>query len=1496
MSDIEQLTQLILRQAELSAQRDERLSQIMEQLVTARLPPAGTAATDAPPAAVTPSPATPRLPASATPAPHLTSSASLREFAVWREKLDGYMLLTGASALPVASQRAALLSLLDEDWHRVLRYGLSVADDTPLADVVDAMEAHLRKQRSVLIDRRAFYARVQEEGEDFEDYLCAIKELAAFCDFCEKCFDSRLRDKVVCGLRDEDTVKRLLEDPDLDLKKTVDVCRAAENARTTCANIRAPSPAAALSRVSSRGARAPPRGGRPDRPGSAARCRRCGRDAHGNPADCRAKSAICDSCGRQGHFAAVCESAGRDDSAANPAEGRRGTNRGRPARRRHRSAGPQRSVQRLIEDVIVNGLTTRPAPNVDIRLSHSAGDATVRARADSGAEATVIGLKKAEAAGIDPAKLQPSTTQTFSGVGGRPLTCLGSFEATLRLGSRCTAAIVFVLEETTDMLLSWFHCVALGILPENFPAQIQSTTVAPPAPRRAKSTPPEGGAERAAPSGRSCQTDSAAPAETSGGEPGKLPAGRAEKMARVELPSWTSDADPPEEVRAAHAAAIIAQYPRVFGSDTTLREMAGGPLVIELQADACPSALTAARPVPYGWRDEIKDQLDDLQAKGIIEPVDYPTDWCHPMVPVSKRPSGVRLCVDFSRLNKYVKRPTYPVRTPQDAVASVAPGSRWLTTLDAKMGYFQVPIDEKSRDLTCFITPWGRYRFRRAAMGLVSSSDVYLQRGDQALGDIPNTCKVVDDLLLYDKTYREHLAHVIAIVRRCDEWGITLNADKFRFAQQEVKYCGYKITPNGYTSDGEKIKAIADFPRPENITDLRSFMGLANQLGGLSSELAHAAQPLRDLLKTRHLWCWTTQHEVAFLRVKTVLSAPPVMAYFDPSLPTMLQTDAARTKGLGFALLQRHGESWKLVHCGSRFISDVESRYAVVELEMAACVWAVKKCRIYLAGLPRFDLVVDHRPLVPILNSKLLSEIENPRLQRMREKLSGYIFTASWQRGRDHSVPDALSRSPVSSPAANEDEAADESGSDPLKTAVLAALRLQCESDGDVQLAPVIDPGLERIRAAAERDADYRRLRDAILSGFAEHRHEMDPEIRPFWGVRHQLAIDDDMIVYGARLVIPTDLRRSVLERLHDSHQGVERTKRRARLSVYWPGIDRDITNIVSACAQCRQRAASHAREPMWQEDCEPSRVFEVVSTDYFHAGGRTYLVYVDRLSGWPYVTVCPRTASADHLTRELRMLFSQTGVPSVLRSDGGPQFASGTLRRFLQRWEVRHEMSSPHYPQANGQAEATVKSVKKLILAASSNGRLDQDQLDRGLLELRNTPRADGRSPAQVVFGHPLRSGVPTHHRAFAPEWQKAADACDAKAAEEKEKTVQRYDSSARPLSQLQIGNRVDLQDPATGRWDRVGTVVGIGQRRTYLVKTASGRVLWRNRRYLRPYRPLLTVPAPGAAAPPPSASEQRPPAAAAEPDPAPAPRRSNRARRSPKRLRVRWGANSYA
>ena len=150
------------------------------------------------------------------------------------------MPLTGASTLPVEGQGAALLSLLDEDWHQVIRFGLDLADNTIVYTVVTAMEGHLCKQQNVLVDRRDFYSRAHEPGECFNDFLCSTKEIASFCDLCARCLDNRLRDRVVCGARDEEAVRRMLEDSEVTPNRAVDICRARENERATCEDLRGP--------------------------------------------------------------------------------------------------------------------------------------------------------------------------------------------------------------------------------------------------------------------------------------------------------------------------------------------------------------------------------------------------------------------------------------------------------------------------------------------------------------------------------------------------------------------------------------------------------------------------------------------------------------------------------------------------------------------------------------------------------------------------------------------------------------------------------------------------------------------------------------------------------------------------------------------------------------------------------------------------------------------------------------------------------------------------------------------------------------------------------------------------------------------------------------------------------------------------------------------------------------------------------------------------------
>ncbi|EFX73857.1 hypothetical protein DAPPUDRAFT_252527 [Daphnia pulex] len=171
-----------------------------------------------------------------------------------------------------------------------------------------------------------------------------------------------------------------------------------------------------------------------------------------------------------------------------------------------------------------------------------------------------------------------------------------------------------------------------------------------------------------------------------------------------------------------------------------------------------------------------------------------------------------------------------------------------------------------------------------------------------------------------------------------------------------------------------------------------------------------------------------------------------------------------------------------------------------------------------------------------------------------------------------------------------------------------------------------------------------------------------------------------------------------------------------------------------------------------------------------------------------------------------------------------------------MDRWGVAVSNSTPNYSQSNGHAEAAVKAVKELVEKISPSGDLDTEEFKLGLLEFRNTPRENGLSPAQMVFGHQLCSIVPAHRSAYATCWKSVMEARDCQAAANANADAKtRYDLRSRGLEPLPIGTNVRVQDPKSKLWSHVGVVVAIGRYPAYRVKFASGSVLWRNRRFLR-------------------------------------------------------------
>ena len=326
----------------------------------------------------------------------------------------------------------------------------------------------------------------------------------------------------------------------------------------------------------------------------------------------------------------------------------------------------------------------------------------------------------------------------------------------------------------------------------------------------------------------------------------------------------------------------------------------------------------------------------------------------------------------------------------------------------------------------------------------------------------------------------------------------------------------------------------------------------------------------------------------------------------------------------------------------------------------------------------------------------------------------------------------------------------------------------------------------------------------------------------------------------GNRTVIPSKLRKLTLERLHGAHQGINGMKRRANNSIYWPGMSSAIATCRKNCLGCEENAPSQPAEPIIQSE-SPEWPFQKICMDYFSLDVYSYLVTVDRFSGWPCVYHMKNgDATSSVLIKICRELFSTYGVPEEVASDGGPQFKADKFQQFLTAWGIHHRNSSVEYPQSNGRAEVGVKTMKRIIRdCTSSNGDLNNDKALSAILQYRNTPLPDiDLSPAQILFHRNLKDSIPSHpsHYHLHKDWIISAEKRELQFAERNKAIATRYNEHTRSLNELSTGTYVLIQGK-NRKWNKQGEIVECLDNRQYRIKVkGSGRITLRNRRFIKP------------------------------------------------------------
>ena len=892
---------------------------------------------------------------------------------------------------------------------------------------------------------------------------------------------------------------------------------------------------------------------------------------------------------------------------------------------------------------------------------------------------------------------------------------------------------------------------------------------------------------------------------------------------------------------------LMNEYPELF--DNNCKPMKNGTYHIELEREAKPISTGACRTIPEPYMPAVKKELDALVTQGIIRKIDYPTPWLHPIVVVPKKgTTDIRICVDFTKLNKFVKRPVNPQPTPWETVRNLPKGTTHFAVFDALKGYHQIELDKASQDLTAFMTPFGRYIYLRLAMGLTSAGDVFTLRYGNAIDVATDGLRATEDTLIRGATTEELLINTRRFFEACREAGITLNMRKIQWDKKEVLFGGFVLDPTGYRIDPRLTSALSEFPTPTTPTDVRSFFGLANQICNFSEEISVLLAPIKSLLKKGVMFQWLPEHQSAFEAAREHLSSPKVLAYYSQRRQTRLVVDASRLNGLGFVLkqLQENGQ-WRPVQAGSRFLTSAETRYAMVELEMLAISWACAKTRIFTEGLSRsqFQIWTDHAPLVPILENQTLPDISNKRLQRLKMKVDHLTFETVWVKGIENVEADALSRHPCAQ-ATPEDELDKEIQVARINVISFNIDNTTCEVN---TLQPchrnITDDRLRELKEFCHRDETYITVMQHVIKGFPNLRKSDIPEkLRPFYAVQDDLYIDDDgFLCRNGAFVVPEGLVQTYLKRLLAMHQAAPKMLARARQSVWWPYMARDIGVFAKTCDTCEENKPSNPAEIILHHNTA-TYAFQAIHMDIGHVAGRYYLFSIDQFSNYPHIHECGKTATTQQVIDATIGLITHFSIPEVIYSDGGPQFLeNGKFDDFCKTWGIRHVSSCPYMPRSNGIAEECVKEMKKIVRAnISSSGILDKSSALAGLQMFRNTPRSPtDLSPAQILFGHSIRDSLPYRRNQLVPEQRYAVEK---RLKEHRQHQDQCQTGPKRELPLLHPGQAIRVQDPRSRKWTKTGFVLGFGQNeREYKIKI-NGILYRQNRKFLKPMNVESTPP----------------------------------------------------